>query len=222
MPVSTLLAEVEAGLGQIADVGYASAAAVEDAYEALVWWHLVQAAEKVGWTRSLRNPSGAVSNHFVFRTGPGRIYSSGPFTYAQLDHDDWPSLEVHLGIMIDGRSGVGHEFDVVALTKDEADAARAQKRNPPWSAVAVHAECKFYAGKVGLGLARGLWGLSADCRLRRRGGLVTNGPECESAASLLGHHGVFYRPLALPFSTSQLDMTLQQRLRWWLKDGGWI
>jgi hypothetical protein len=218
MSVDTLLSAVETGLGLTAALGYSSGAAVEDVYEALVWWRLVRAAESLGWTRTLRNPDGPVVDDFIFRVGPGRIYSPLPFSFAQLDHEYWPSLEVHLGIMVDGRSDVGHEFDVVALTKVEADAARSGGRNPHWSEVAAHAECKFYVGKISLGLARGVWGLSADCRLRRRGGLVTNGPEAVSVNSLLGRHGVYYQPVTLPSATAGLDKALRQRLTWWLRD----
>lgn len=220
MTVSDILSTVEDGLGQTAAHGYSSGAAIDDAYEALVWWRMVRAAESLGWTRTLLSPSGPVTNDFVFRAGPGNIYSPENFTYAQLDHADWPSLEVHLGIKIAGRSTVAHEFDVVALTKTGADAARSQNKNPLFTDVAAHAECKFYAGKVGLGLARGLWGLSADCRLRRRGGLVTNGAEADSPKSLLGKHGTYYRTGIVPTSTSGLDQVLAQRLTWWLRDNG--
>lgn len=217
---STLLSAVENGLSQTAHLGYSSAAAAEDAYEAFVWWRLVQVAKALGWTATMKDINGPVTNHFRFRTGPGWIYSSTPFTFAELIHPHWPTLEIHLGIRIEGRSGVEHEFDVVAITKAGADLARSTHGNPLWSDVAAHAECKLYAGKIGLGLARGLWGLSADCRLRRRGGLVTNGPASDSAKTLLNKHGVYYRPQTLPYNVADLHHALTWRLTWFLRDQG--
>lgn len=220
--VTNLLSEVEAGVGHLAHSGYSSAAAVEDAYEAFVWWRMIQVAADMGWTVALKDVTGTLSSGFQFRTGPGWIYSSTPFTFAELTHEAWPTLEVHLGVRIDGRSGVEHEFDVVAVTKTAADQARADHVNPPWTEVAAHAECKFYTGKIGLGLARGLWGLSADCRLRRRGGLVTNGPPADSATKLLGRHGVYYLPWTGPHNTEDLDHALTWRLTWFLRDRGFV
>jgi hypothetical protein len=216
-PTDILLAQVAAGLSQIATSGYQGKAKAEDAYEAFVWWRMVRAAESLGWTVTLHGPG---PGQFLFRCGPGNIYSPAPYTYAQLDRPGWPSVEVHLGIMITGRSGVAHEFDVVALTKDGADLARVHHRDPHWSTVAAHAECKFYGAPVGLDLARGLWGLSADCRLRLKGGLVSNSGPADSVTKVLGKHGVYYRPHAVPHNTADLDAALTDRLTCWLASQG--
>lgn len=216
-PTDILLNHVAAGLGQLASMGYQGKAKAEDAYEAFVWWRMVRAAENLGWTLTLHGPG---PGEFLFRCGPGVIHSSTPYTYAQLDRPGWPSLEVHLGIMVTGRSGVAHEFDVVALTKIEADLARAQHRDPRWTSVAAHAECKFYGAPVGLDLARGLWGLSADCRLRLKGGLASNSGPADSVTKVLGKHGVYYRPHTVPHNVADLDTALTERLIWWLTGQG--
>lgn len=66
------------------------------------------------------------------------------------------------------------------------------------------------------------WGLSADCRLRRKGGLATNGPVADSVKSLLDRHGVYYRPQTVPYNTTNLDKDLRQRLIWWLRSQGFV
>lgn len=72
-------------------------------------------------------------------------------------------------------------------------AARAARLYPSWSDVRGHVECKVFTSPLSLGLGRQMWGLSADCRLRLKGGLVTNAAETGGISNLLGKHGFFYR-----------------------------
>jgi hypothetical protein len=70
-----------------------------------------------------------------------------------------------------------------------------------------------------------MWGMSADCRLRRRGGVVTNSPASDTVQRLLGRHGVYYSAGVLPSradALAALDRDLQRRLRWWLADQGFL
>ena len=127
--------------------------------------------------------------------GPGVIYSNTPFTFVHLTHD------------------------LAVLTSAAADEARAPYTDPRWASIAVHAGCKFYAGDLPLGLARSLRGLSADCRLRLKGGLVSNGPEVSSIFNLLKHHGTFYSPRSIPGSSNNefaLGEDFKDRLARWM------
>ncbi|NGP16522.1 hypothetical protein [Devosia aurantiaca] len=143
----------------------------------------------------------------------GDIYSPAGFSHAVLIHQNHQPLEVHLGIRVAGRSGVEHEMDVVALDGAEAIAARRDRRAPSWRHVRVHAECKVYADKLSLPLGRQMWGLSADCRLRLKGGLVSNAGRTDSISNLLGKHGTYYRSDVEPNTPGmfELDRDLRDR-----------
>ncbi len=208
---STMLTALRAQIGRLAAAGYSNASAVEDVYEGFVWWEVIAVARSLGWTLALQNVSGGVLR---LRCGPGNIYSTTPFSYACLTCLGHDPLEVHLGIAVEGRSGVAHEFDVVVLTAAGANAARAALRDPKWSDVRVHVECKVFQDKLSLGLGRAMWGLSADCRLRLKGGIATNAKRTDSVSALLGKHGNFYRSEVLPSSPPLMDLhkDLKRRL----------
>lgn len=219
-PSELLLNEIEANLGSALDAGYASGAAANDLYEAYVWSRVLAVAARSVFTVSYADPSGPVAGDFRLRQGPGVIYSATPFTFGVLTSVGRPTLEAHVGIAVRGRSGVSHEFDVAVLSKAAADRARAANVDPLWSDVIFQAECKLYSGALSLGLARNLRGLSADCRLRLTGGLVSNADEADSITSLLAHHGAYYRPAitpSAPTEVAKLDRAIRKRLLRWLK-----
>jgi hypothetical protein len=73
-----------------------------------------------------------------------------------------PIVEAHVGVQVQGASGVLHECDVVVLEADEAELCRRKRVNPRASRCLLAIECKYYASDLKLGLARGFAGLSAD------------------------------------------------------------
>lgn len=211
---STILGALGTALGGLASTGYTNASAVEDVYEGFIWWRVIEIARSLGWTLHLQNLHAGT---LLLRCGPGKIYSPRPFTYARLTRGGHETLEVHLGIAIEGRSGVSHEFDVVVLTEAGADAARARLKDPSWRDVRVHVECKVFQGSLALGLGRAMWGLSADCRLRLKGGIATNASETPTISVLLRKHGNFYKHDVVPGSAqlAALDADLRNRLIRW-------
>ena len=182
-----LLDAIRAALHGVVHSGYGTADVLDDIYEAYVWTRVLEAARRLGWAVSYSTPAGHAPTTLLLRRGPGVIYSSAPFTFAVLSKRGRPTLEVHLGVMVTGRSGVAHECDVLVLTEAAAQAARNAGTHPTYREVVLQAECKFYTGDLPLGLARGMRGLSADCSLGGLGGLVTNATRSVSVgqASLL-------------------------------------
>lgn len=213
-----LLEDIRNALWGVAYSGYGPADAIEDIYEAYVWTRVIAAARRLGWTVNYSAPDGSWSGTLRLRRGPGVIYSSTPFTFAVLTKHGAQSLEVHLGVMVTGRSGVAHEYDVLVLPAEAAQSARDAGEHPSYRDVVLQAECKFYSGELPLGLARGLRGLSADCSLGKSGGLVTNALRSASIGRLILHNRLFYNPRLTPgyrMEVRRLDRRLEHRLRRW-------
>ncbi len=128
MPTVTktdLLDAIRIALRGVAHSGYGSGDAFEDLYEAFVWTRVLEAARRLGWSVAFSAPDGSWSGTLLLRRGPGVIYSPVPFTFAVLTKSGCTPLEVHLGVMVTGRSGVAHEYDVLVLPQPEAAAAPA-------------------------------------------------------------------------------------------------
>ncbi|MGH7028453.1 hypothetical protein [Brevundimonas sp.] len=221
MPSATklnLLEAIRTALRGVAHSGYGPADAIEDIYEAYVWTRVIEAARRLGWHVTYSAPDGSWSGTLMLRRGPGVIYSPTPFTFAVLTKPLTDPLEVHLGVMVTGRSGVAHECDVLVLPADAAQAARDAGEHPSYRNVVLQAECKFYTGSLPLGLARGLRGLSADCSLGKAGGLVTNALRSTSIGRLILHNRLYYNPRLTPgyrMEVRKLDRRLEHRLRRW-------
>lgn len=158
-----LLAEIKATLPTTIQPSLTSTSALSDLFEAYLFSIIVEAAQEEDAQVHYRNIDGAIPSTFTFRTSPGRIYSdTHPYTYAVLDFDTKPLLEVHLGIQVSGKSGVLHECDVAVLGHDEAETCRQNRVSPRSHKLIIAAECKHYADNLALGLARSFRGLSAD------------------------------------------------------------
>jgi hypothetical protein len=159
---SPLLLEIERTLGSLT-TSYSSSSKIHDVFEGFVFTLAVDAAASYGAAVEYRDVYGAVTNHLVFRTSPGRIYStSQAYSHAVLDFGDSPRLEVHIGVQVLGRSGVLHECDVLILPEDEAALCRQNEVAPKGNRCLLAIECKYYGSYLDLGLARGFVGLHAD------------------------------------------------------------
>ncbi len=174
--------------------GYTATCAAEDMYEAWAWLAVLHIASHSGWTGRLENVAGPPPA-LKLRRGPGVIYSSTPFTYAVLTTSGTPTgeekeVEVHLGIKIAGCSGIGHELDVVVVTRDGARRARAAKSHPGRRDVVLQLECKLFSGDLKLPLARQMVGLTVDCMLGARGHLMSRFSASPNFDALLGHYDV--------------------------------
>lgn len=144
-------------------VSYNSASAAWDVYEGYAFGLVVRAAVAAGGHVLYRDRFGNATNNLVFRASPGMLYSTTqPYTYAVIDFRGCPSLEVHVGVRVQGKSGVLHECDVLVLPTTEAELSRAKDVAPRGTRSLIAIECKYYAGHLSLQLARGFHGLHAD------------------------------------------------------------
>jgi hypothetical protein len=217
MASSSLLTDVEAALGLSVDLGYASKAKDHDLYEAYVLTLLLGAADAAGWTLDLRDGWGHAVTAPVFRLGPGRI-TSRDYTFARMTKAGRATSEAHLGVRVSGQSPVGistptksgrllHEFDLIVLPESVASACRATGDDPDHTAVTIHAEMKFYTGKLSLPLGRASIGMALECGLTGKSVLVTN-QLGYTVQDLVQHHRVAFRFNVLPSnSTAEWHVT---------------
>ena len=207
MATSSLLTNVEAALGMAVTLGYASKAKQHDLYEAYVLTLLLQAAHNDGWTLTLRDGWGGRVTSAMFRLGPGRLYSRD-YPLVHLSKSGKSDLEAHLGVKVSGKTPVSvsamtgssrllHEFDLLVLPAAEADACRAGNNDPDHSVVIVHAEMKYFGGKLSLPVGRASVGMAVECDLAGKSVLVTNNLGY-SVQDLVEHHGIAFRFRVLP------------------------
>lgn len=207
MALSSLLADVETALGLSVDLGYASKAKNHDLYEAYVLTLLLLAADAAGWKLELRDGWGHTVTAPLFRLGPGRI-TSRDYTFARMTKAGRVPLEAHLGVKVSGQAPVGissptksgrllHEFDLVVLPETIASACRATGDDPDHTAVTIHAEMKFYTGKLSLPLGRASIGMALECGLSGKSALITN-QLGYTVQDLVQHHSVAFRFNVLP------------------------
>ena len=89
-----------------------------------------------------------------------------PYTHAVLLFPGCDPLELHVGIRVQGRSGVLHECDLLVLPVDEANLSRTRHVAPRGTRSLLAVECKYYASHLSLYLARGFHGLHSDLGLK--------------------------------------------------------
>jgi len=167
-PVDDLLQEIQnllAGPG----IFYTSASQPWDVYEGYLFSLAVSTASSLGASVHYKDVHGSTVNNLVFRTTPGRLYSTKhPYTHAIVEFDRAPALEVHVGVQVQGNSGVAHECDVLILPSDEAALSRQIRMAPRGNKCLLAIECKYHtAGPVDIGHARNFEGLHSDLRTAR-------------------------------------------------------
>lgn len=205
-----LLTDVEAALGMALHADYATKAEQHDLFEAYVLTLLLEAAKATGWTLSLRDGWGRAVTAPLFRRGPGRL-TSRKFTFAHMTKPGKRDLEAHLGVKVAGLTAVDvspatasghllHEFDLLVLPSDDADACRASGDDPDHSMVVAHAEMKYHGGSLPLPLGRASVGMAGECVLAGKSVLVTNRMGL-TVQDLVEHHGVMFRYRVTPAST---------------------
>ena len=148
---------------------YHSASEGWDVYEGFIFSLLVATASRHGAVVTYGNVKEARVVDLFFRTSPGWLYSDNvTYTQAVIEFDGAPPLEAHVGVYVQGTSGVLHECDVLLLPRSEAVLSRTQQIAPRVSQCALVIECEYYPpGGVGIGLARNFEGLRADVRTQR-------------------------------------------------------
>ena len=165
-PVDQLLDELRSVVDTVS-ISYNRRSAVYDVYEGFVFALIIRAAVAAGASVSYENRNGNGAIELIFRTSPGMLYSDAhDYTHAVLAFPQCAPLEVHVGVRVQGRSGVLHECDILVLPADEAQLSRNKEVAPRGAKSLLAVECKYYAGHLGLHLARGFHGLHADLGLR--------------------------------------------------------
>jgi hypothetical protein len=144
-------------------VSYTTASATHDIYEGFLFSLVVATARKSGAVIRYEDVRGSKAGNLIFRTSPGRLYSTRQnYTHAVVGFGRAPALEVHVGVQVQGGSGVEHECDVLVLGAEEAALCRRMKTSPRATKCLLAIECKYYTAHLPLGQARGFAGLSAD------------------------------------------------------------
>ena len=144
-------------------VSYNSASAAWDIYEGYVFGLVIRAAAAAGGYVRYEDRFKNATDNLVFRTSPGMLYSTTqPYAHAVINFRGCPPLEAHVGVRVQGRSGVLHECDVLVLPVAEAELSRTREVAPRGTRSLIAIECKYYAGHLSLQLARGFHGLHAD------------------------------------------------------------
>jgi hypothetical protein len=158
-----LLNQVQAALGPAISPNLTDASAASDIFEAYIFSLLLEAARTETAAISFEDVNGKTPTIFTFRTSPGFIFSrTQDYTHAVITFSGRPLLEAHLGVYVEGASGVLHECDVVVVDRSEARACRINQASPRSAKVLIATECKFYAATPSLGLGRGFLGLISD------------------------------------------------------------
>ena len=208
MPTNPALIQLLQSEFQTPNLGSLSSAAMNDRYEAFIWLLAIRAAREEGATVSLQTASGQQANAPVLRASPGTISSANPsFTHAVISFPGRPVLEAHLGIKLDGKSGVAHEADVAVIEQTEAMFCRDNNVNPRYSSALIVAECKYYSTPLPLGLSRSFLGLcremrAADCFF------VAN-REAPNVSKVLAYGRFNQRTLVLPSTMPAANMQHQ-------------
>jgi hypothetical protein len=167
-PRRDLVAAIQAVLG-VTPASLSQTSPGSDLYELYVFSLVLTAARDLNATVSFEDVHGNIPQMFVARTSPGYIYSDEqPYCHALIRLPRCPPLEAHLGIRVEGASGVLHECDVAVLLQATAAMCRQGRFQPRQSQVILAAECKFYTVPIPLGLARGFVGLTSDLPGRDR------------------------------------------------------
>lgn len=172
--VDDLLNQLRTHLGGAA-ISYTTASQANDIYEGFLFSLVVATARRSGAVISYENVHGTQVNSLIFRTSPGRLYSTRrAYTHAVVEFGTAPALEVHVGVKVVGNSGVEHECDVVVVEAQEAALCRRENTSPRAAKCWLAIECKYYSAHLPLGQARGFAGLSADLGNRSHPIFVAN------------------------------------------------
>jgi hypothetical protein len=142
-----------------------------DLYEAYLFGLVLRAAHLEHYGVALADADGAATV-VRFRRAPGRLSSGGPpgahFTYAVLSCPPRPSLEVHTGVGVVGKSKVVHEADVLVLPEADANRCRTLGVDPAGHDAELLIEAKYYTQPVGLGVGREFLGLCSDVSAKHK------------------------------------------------------
>jgi hypothetical protein len=158
-----LLNDIKTSLGSAIIPSLTLRSDLSDLFEAYIFGLLIDEARNVGNVSYGGLPGGPIPT-FTFRTSPGYISQTDPYSYAIISFNNKPTLEAHVGVYVSGRSGVRHECDVALMYQTEATTCRNNPNIilPRSSQVWLAVECKHYMSNLKLSLARQFIGLVSD------------------------------------------------------------
>jgi len=134
-----------------------------DIFEAYVFALVLEAAKREQAGILYETVDGPFQGVATFRTSPGHIWSDArSYTHAVLQFSGKALLEAHIGIYMEGRSGVIHEADISVIPRVERLRCRQGKLFPKASRAVMTVECKFYDTPLGINLGRNFIGLQTD------------------------------------------------------------
>jgi len=165
--IDDLLADLTAAISG-RPTTYNTKSAIWDVFEGYVFGLVIRAAVAAGGSVIYEDVNGNRSpTRLTFRTSPGMLHSTAhAYTHAVIDLPDCDPLEAHVGVRVQGRSGVLHECDVLVLPAVEAALSRSKSVAPRGSRSLLAVECKYYTSHISLYLARGFHGLHSDLGLK--------------------------------------------------------
>lgn len=210
-----LIRAVESSIGSLGAV-YRSAADESDLYEASLLTIAVDAARHAGGRELLTDDGVNPAPAITLRRSPGNLWAPG-FTFALVSFPGGQRLEVHLGVMVAGKSGVAHECDVAVLDSVECDRSRAGAVHPRNGAIVAAVEAKHYVVSPGIGVGRGFLGLGTEL-----GGvkcsLAFPARSSASLATLIArkHPESFPETEVGSSAAERLTRHIEQRVRNWL------
>jgi hypothetical protein len=206
MSVQVLLTEVQNSLARIANLtsNYTNRSQGYDVFEGFIFCLVLEAAIEQGASITYRNLN---NNCFVFRTSPGYI-AHNSYSYAEIEFPNKNLLEAHLGVYVEGISGVKHECDVVVLRSTEAETCRRSNSNtalPHSRASIIAIECKFYTTHLKTSLAREFLGLGIDLGRNPEHFFVTN-IQSQPIERLLGSRSTNRGSNIFPTNRDEVDL----------------
>jgi len=162
------IASVLTTLGTSAPV-LRSCLATAKLYEMYIYGLVIRALQTINARLTpIDSRSGSSVSSFVFRLGPGYIYS--PTTtpcYVLVEYQSY-IYELHNDLQVVGNSDILHELDICLLRREEADSARRARIHPPARSIRLLIECKCYGSSLQLHLGREFLGLLKDFRVKVR------------------------------------------------------
>jgi hypothetical protein len=222
-----MLTEIGTALGGIPSNYAISISQDYDIFEGYLFALLVEEAKNAGASVVYQDNSSTTGTTplttCTFRTSPGAITSTDPYTYAVIRFPGKrkPTLEAHVGVFVVGKSTVKHECDIALILRSEAEACRQYHRTtsrvalPRSSNVLLAIECKYYDKELGINLARSFIGLVQD--LGTKDAFFVTNKDSPSPAKLLSNQGkrLNWQPSIYP---NPVDTNAVDRIRGLFKD----
>ena len=116
---------------------------------------------------------------------------------------------MHVGIGIEGQSGVAHEADVSVLLEDEAESARVNRFAPRARGCVFGFECKYYGTRLDLSILREYLGLTTDLRSKKVKHWIVSNVSHPELPMMLKHHNRLWADGVVPGSAGERNLEQQ-------------